>query len=333
MPINDNLRKAGIELPPNGVYSSSHDLPEGLTGEKYYDLLEDRFSTEDTGENDALGRSLYTIKVDGEESSVGVGNGQCGSCSGESAGTIESSLDKELGRSDTEIYYIKKKGSEALREAGKSRPGMDAGFFKEILDFSDAKRAIVPWERSLNNLVRRSIGRMRAGFSDFSIKRPSRRTYTSGILRPGMVCYDPDIAVIEDVSGSMGAEQLVTGRTEIISAATKLGINNFWYLQADSRVAMAPTRIRAKELRTLPAMGRGGTSFRESIEAVCRLRPRPHLTIYVTDGDAYDLPEHAPKNMHFIWLIVPSSWSKKPCDWGTHILMSNLAEEREGFYR
>jgi predicted metal-dependent peptidase len=146
-----------------------------------------------------------------------------------------------------------------------------------------------------------------------------------------MITYDPNIAVIEDVSGSMQKEQLVTGRIEIITGMNQLGITDFWYLQADAQVSREPKKIRARNLYDMPATGRGGTDFRAAIEAVQKLRPRPSLVIYVTDGDSYGVPETPPPGMEFIWLIVPSPYQSKPCNWGRHIIMSDSREVRDQY--
>ena len=322
IPINDDLRAAGVKLPSYGVFSDTHDLPPGLTGERYYELLEKRFAVNPGG--------LFCI--DGIPVHRGVSGGMCGGCAGTPLND-EDAHDATIGRSIADIEYFRRTGINAIREAVKSGRlgrGNKTGFFQELLEFDGREKPIVPWKETAGNALRRAHGKMKCGQADYSILRPSKRSYTGRILRPGMVSNEVVVAYIEDSSASMGHPQLKAGRVEMAEAMARLGVQDAWFLCADTEVKEKPRRIRAGELKTLPVVGRGGTSFVDAIEAVVKLRPKPHIVIYATDGDGH-APKYAPRGIEFIWLLVPGSWTVRPCNWGTQILMSDLREDRKKY--
>lgn len=324
LPINDDLKTAGVELPSWAKYTSTFNLPPGLTGEAYYDLLSKMSSTAPDG----------GLRINGKDVDGGVCSGKCGGCAG-TPNKNEDDRDKDFGRSPADVEYFKRAGINAIKEAMASGKlgggrGNTAGFFSELLQFDGREKPVVPWKEMAVNSLRRANGRMKCGQTDYSIRKPSKRTYTQGILRPGMITHEVSIAYIEDSSGSMGPEQLKAGRIEMGEAMVRLSVTNVWFLCADTQVQSEPRKIRARDLKTLPVLGRGGTSFVAAIDAVMKLRPRPHIIIYATDGDG-TAPEHKPKGVEFIWLLVPGPWTVRPCDWGTQILMSDLKIDRERY--
>lgn len=324
IPINDDLKRAGVKLPSWAIYSSTYDLPEGFSGEKYYELLQQRASRTKAGQ----------LCIDGIPTSGKVGAGKCGGCAG-TPGEGEEKNDKESGRSPTDVEYFKKTGLKAITDAAKSGElkfgrGNKSAFFEELLEFTGKEKPVVPWRQVATNAYRRATGHIKCGQIDYSLSRPSKRSYTRGIIRPGMISREVETCYIEDSSGSMGAEQLKAGRVEIAEAMVRLGLLYVWYFCADTESKMDPQRIRVPDLKTLPVLGRGGTSFIQPIEIATNLRPRPKIIIYATDGDGY-APATPPKGVEFIWLLVPGPWTVRPCNWGTQILMSDLREERDKY--
>lgn len=305
MPINDDLKRIGVKLPDFVVYSSSHDFPEGLSGEKYYELL--------------------TQNPPPNMKDRGVCSGSC---------THDDGNADPDDRTETEVQYFKKRGASDMRDFLKDKgisAGNCPGSWKEFLDI-DQEQPIVPWQRVVNTETMRVVNKVVRGHSDYSLRHPSKRSYGIGMLRPGLISSTPTIAFVEDASASMNRQMLKDGRVEVYGALKQLGITEVWFFDADTTVQTKPRIISIEELKTLPVLGRGGTAFGPAIEAVSKLRPRPDITFYSTDGGGIDNDTIVkPRNMEFIWLLVPSSYTTRPCKWGKHILMSNDRDERKRF--
>lgn len=306
MPLNDDLKKFGVKLPKLAIYSSTYGLPPGLSMEGYYNLLKN------------LPR----------RPSSGVCAGKCGSCN---SGKDPVTFKDEPGRSAKEVQYFKKIGAQDLRDYIKAK-GMAAGdipgSWKEFLEF-DKETPIVPWQSILGYKMSRAVGRIRNGHADFSMRRPARRSYFTGILRPGLIDYTPPVVVIEDTSISMGHDQLKPNRVELMNALRTLGIEDIWFISADVG-ANKPIRIRAQDLLTLPVVGRGGTNFCPAIAAAMRIHPRPELIFYSTDGGGR-APDTKPRNTEFVWLLAPGAWTVSPCNWGIQVLTTNDPDERKRY--
>jgi predicted metal-dependent peptidase len=120
----------------------------------------------------------------------------------------------------------------------------------------------------------------------------------------------------------MGHEQLKDGRVQIVDIFLQLGIETAWWISADAAVSAPPRRLRMRDIRDLPVVGRGGTDFRPAIELAQTLRPRPDLLVYSTDGDG-TAPNEPPPNMEVVFLIVPSHYNKTPATWGHTVIMAD----------
>ncbi len=322
IPINDDLRDSGWLLPAWGIYSDTFGFPKGLTGEQYVELLL-KLQSKQQQKFDKIMKDLCNNKP-------GVTGGHCGSCGGNSLGDIEDKIDGEIGRAKVDQQRIRKEAIGQIREAatGAGRGKLPESF-KELLDNND-KKSVVPWRTRLRMTLRRASGRVQAGRADFSLRRPSKRSYSRGVIRPGMIDKKPEIFCIEDSSGSMGHEQLKSVRAEIQGIFAQLGLSDMWFCDIDADVAVKPRRIRLKDLQSLPVHGRGGTDFRPGIELASTLTPRPDVLIYLTDGDGV-APKSPPKDMTVIWCIVPTSYGRRPALWGELVLVSDDQELMEPY--
>lgn len=307
IPINDDLKKFEIKLPDWALYSSTYGFKPGLTGEAYYELLTNLPPPPNGG---------------------GVCAGKCGSCADHGKDPVPATD----GRTEKEVQYYKKIGAQDIRDFVKAK-GMKAGdipgSWKEFLTFDD-EVPVVPWQHITRSAIGKAFGSIKHGHSDFSMRRPAKRSYTAGIIRPGLIDYMPTVFFIEDSSLSMGSKQLKENRVEAVSAMMQLGLEEIWFLNADTKVQTTPRKIRAKELLTLPVVGRGGTTFIPAIEAALTVRPRPDFIFYSTDGEGR-APEHKPRGVEFVWLLAPGPHTRSPCNWGIQILTTNDPGERKKF--
>lgn len=315
MAINYDLRKAGFDLPDGGAFPETFGLPNELSLEQYYKLLEQK------------SKQIQKLRDEGK---IGPCSGMCGGVGGNVGNpSLERLLDAEVGRTGADVQRLRTETVRAIKSAQSMGRGTVPGTLKELLD-EEPTKSLVPWRVSLSIVLRRATGRIVSGVTDYSMRRPSKRSYTRGIIRPGMIDRKVNIGIIQDSSGSMGTEQLLSSRGETIGIFRQLGIDEAWYLDVDARVASEPKRIRLRDIANLPVEGRGGTDFRPGIEKMLELRPRPDICVYHTDGDG-TAPERAPRGMEVVWCIVPTPNGRRPADWGTLIVVSDDQELREPY--
>jgi predicted metal-dependent peptidase len=308
IPINDDLRAAGVQLPDWVIYSDTYKLPKGLSGEKYYELL---------------GGVQFPHHPM-------IGNGRCGSCDGY---TLDMTKVEDPGRTPMDVLHFRKQGIQAIKDAlakGNYGRGQAPGSLIELLEYDGSEKAVVPWQQVMGSSMYRSFGRIVHGHSDYSLRRPAKRSYAVGILRPGLVGYEPNICFIEDNSGSMGSVQIRENRIEFCNCLKILGVTDVWVIRSDAGVHGRPVRMTVQQLREMPALGRGGTDFCPAIEAAMSIRPAPDLVCYSTDGDGF-APDYPPRGTEFIWLLAPGPWTRSPCNWGTQILTTNDEDERKEY--
>jgi predicted metal-dependent peptidase len=175
------------------------------------------------------------------------------------------------------------------------------GAFVEIISAVDEPEKVA-WQDQLANVTRHAIGQARVGGLDYSLARPSRRSYLRGWPIPGLVKRDLTVAVALDSSGSMGTDTLKTAVAETASVLRQCGLDRLWLVIVDAALQAEPRLVDVHDLVELAVPGRGGTSFKPGVEAVGKLEPRPDVTIYFTDG-AGDNPDE-PEDIRFIWGVI-----------------------------
>lgn len=315
--INGPMVKAGWDL-PEPVLPADFDFPEGKTMEEYFELFQQKYG----GKNN---------NGDGTPKAEKICRGCCGGVMGNPIDEVlEAEADKAFGRSELDVERIKEQTKTDINkhETSYGRGSIPGGMVE--LAKVKKRRPLIDWKIQLNRVIRKTTGRMVSGRSDFSLKRPSKRSFLRSILRPGMVDRKPEIALIEDTSGSMRKPQLHAARNEEIAILERLGVDEVWHLQADVSLACNPHRARIRDLPIMNFYGRGGTSFVHSIMACERLRPKPDIIIYLTDGDG-TAARHPPRGIEVVWCIVPSPYQSRPAPWGHLVVCSNDREEREAY--
>lgn len=316
IPINDDLIDAGW-TPPDGddapLIAATFGFPKGLSAEEYYDLL-----LQQQQKKGGKGKD--------PDEKPHLCSGHCGGVAGNPTDG-EQKLDEEIGRSPLDTKSIQRQVLDDLkRHVAQGRGTVPAGF-KSLLTL-DKKKSKIRWRNKVRSLLRKASGRVKRGGRDFSLSRPSHGSYARGIPRPGLIEQEPVILFIEDTSGSMGRPQLQAARREARAVLTSLGITRAWWMDADAAVSAPPRMISVRDLEKIPVHGGGGTDFRPALEAGMRLRPRPNIIVYLTDGDG-TAPRSAPPGVVVIWCIVPSYHNKRPAPWGHAVIMRDEGDEKE----
>jgi predicted metal-dependent peptidase len=275
-----------------------HGLPTDYTADQYYHLLED---LEQKGKAPDYGDPKIMA-------------GGCGGVSG-NANDFERELDEKIGRTEADVNRIRRSTARAIKEASKraSGRGSSPSAFAEIISSID-RVAVVPWHVTLASIVRATFGRARTGGLDYSISRPSRRSLVRGIILPGLIKRDFIVLIVLDTSASMGKEQLESALSEAAGVMEQCGLDEVWVLQVDAGVQTKPTRTTCRELKKMKMLGRGGTDFRPAFEVAVKMRPRPDVIIYMTDGDG-TAPDRPPAGIEVVWCIPPTRYAMRP-PWG-----------------
>lgn len=332
--INDDLIAAGW-TPPGGedapLTSGACGFPKGLTAEEYYDLLfqrEQKKPPPKGGGQKEQQPGGAPGGIDKKEADPDdpphLCSGHCGGIAG-NPGELESKLDQEVGRSSLDKKAIQRQALDDIRQAAaQGRGNMPAGFRSLIA--LDKKRSKIPWPRKMALILRRTTGQIQSGGFDFSISRPSHSSYARGIPRPGLIQQEPVVLFAEDTSGSMGQPQTKAARREARAIMLGLGIDKVWWLAVDAAVAAPPRLISVRDLERMPIHGGGGTDFRPAFDAAMKLRPRPDIIVYLTDGDG-TAPEAAPAGVVVVWCVVPSYYNKRPAPWGHAVIMRQEGDE------
>jgi predicted metal-dependent peptidase len=157
--------------------------------------------------------------------------------------------------------------------------------------------AKVDWRRVLAAELRRAVAQV-AGAVDYSYRRPPRRSAVTGdVVLPALRRPVPEVAVVCDTSGSMSDELLAMVLAEVEGLLRALGLaRQVRVLACDTAVASAQRVTSTKQVQLI---GGGGTDMGAGIAAAVVLRPRPAVTVVLTDGYT-PWPAQAPKGTRVV---------------------------------
>lgn len=155
----------------------------------------------------------------------------------------------------------------------------------------------VDWRRALTAELRKAIADT-AGAVDYSYRRPSRRAAALGpVVLPALRRPVPEVAVVCDTSGSMTDDLLSASLAEVEGLLAAVGlVRKLRVLACDT--AVGPVR-RVTSARQVELTGGGGTDMGAGIDAAAALRPRPAVTVVLTDGYT-PWPDGPPRGMRVV---------------------------------
>lgn len=328
--INDDLRAGGWKLPMGDkiIYPETIGAEEGLTAEEYYKHLRDQ-QGEGEGQH-------------GEEP----GHGWCGSGAGRALpnepdgnGNGEGEGEgRAQGRTDAEMERMRREVARAIQDtASNSRGTLPAGLQR----WADATLTPpkVRWQDKLARICRSAVA-WRAGAVDYKYERPSRRQYGmgTGLGKPILPCMRqpiPQVMIAVDTSGSMGQRELEDALRET-NGIMKATAANVTFTACDAAVHELKSVRNWKEAAKL-LTGGGGTSFVPVFtEALPRVKPRPDILVFFTDGMG-DAPARPPQGVKVIWVLVGPHRQKpyagryggESITWGEFIEIDNSDREND----
>lgn len=256
--INDDLEN----LPADCIFPSFFEMDEGLTAEAYYQSLKDHCQCKGKGE----GSGVTGVTEEWEE--------------GQPTGN-------EAISDETAAEEIRDQIAEDVRaQAAKDRGSVPSGVLLWAEARAKGRLPKISWRRTIRDRLRR----ISHGKQDFSYGRVSRRQDRgSKIILPGMIKYDPKLAVVIDTSGSMAdMADWIAGVLRDISR-----------MHAQTILIDCDAGVHAvRKLKTwrdvLKSKGGGGTDMRVGIDRA--LAEKADLVLVLTDGET-PWPEKWPKSV------------------------------------
>jgi predicted metal-dependent peptidase len=320
-------------LPGDYCHPKKFNLPENLLAEEYYDRLvqQARQQAKAGGKGQGAGggkKGQPAGQGGGQAQGKGVACGQCGSGSGGDPVDGEpEGAQGAAGRSEADLARIRTAVAAAVLDhvAQQGVGNVPAGLLRWAQQ--RLKPPVVRWQDRLRRAIRSSVA-MAAGKVDYTRVRWSRRqSAMAGIAQalgdrapilPALCAPRPRVAFGVDTSGSMGEAELVRAVSEGEGVIRALGVA-VTFLACDCALADPPRQVRTVHELVRLLRGGGGTDFHPVMAAVERLRPRPDVFVFVTDGMG-PVGDKPPTGVHVIWVLV-GPHATPPCTWGEQIVV------------
>ena len=274
--INDDLVPAGLELPGRPVLPRDLRAEDGLLAEQYFDGMRRAARNPSGAGADNPARSGQWLDCgSGADGIPRPGQGQGG-----------------LPRWQAEL--LQRQVAQDVMAHGKQPGIVPAGLLRWAEEVLTPK---VNWRAVLAAELRRAVAEV-SGAVDYSYRRPSRRSAVAGpVVLPALRRPVPEVAVVCDTSGSMTEDLLAMVLAEVEGLLRALGLaRQVRVLACDA--AVAPVQ-RVSSARQVELIGGGGTDMGAGIGAAAALRPRPAVTVVLTDGYT-PWPAAAPKGMRVV---------------------------------
>jgi predicted metal-dependent peptidase len=272
--INDDLVLAGLELPGRPVLPRDLRAEDGLLAEQYFEGIR---RARRAAENQA--RSGQWLDCgSGADGIPRPGQGRRG----------------EGGLPRWQADLLRRQVAQDVIAHGKQPGTVPAGLLRWAEEVLSPK---VNWRAVLAAELRRAVAEV-SGAVDYSYRRPSRRSAVAGpVVLPALRRPVPEVAVVCDTSGSMTEDLLAMVLAEVEGLLRALGLaRQVRVLACDTAVAPAQ---RVSSARQVELIGGGGTDMGAGIGAAAALRPRPAVTVVLTDGYT-PWPAVAPKGMRVV---------------------------------
>ena len=270
--INDDLVPAGLDLPGRPVLPADLGAPDGLLAEQYFEAS----TTDRSAKNKNLAAAGDWL--------------DCGS----GADGVPRPDDGPPARPAWQADLLRRQVAQDVIAHSKQAGNVPGGLLRWAEEILNPK---VNWRKVLAAELRRAVAEV-SGAVDYSYRRPSRRAAVAGnVVLPALRRPVPDVAVVCDTSGSMTEDLLAAALAEVEGLMRALGMaRQVRVLACDTAVGAAQ---RVNSARQIQLVGGGGTNMGTGIAAAVALRPRPAITVVLTDGYT-PWPTAAPKGTRVV---------------------------------
>jgi predicted metal-dependent peptidase len=271
--INDDLIPAGLELPGDPVLPRDLGAPDGLLAEQYFQAAR------------TTDRSVHIKKGEAAGGWLDCGSGADG---------VPRPDDGPPALPAWQAELLRRQVAQDVIAYGKQAGTVPGGLLRWAQEILSPK---VNWRAVLAAELRRAVAEV-SGAVDYSYRRPSRRAAVAGdVVLPALRRPVPEVAVVCDTSGSMTEDLLAEALAEVEGLMRALGMaRQVRVLACDTAVGPAQ---RVNSARQVQLVGGGGTNMGTGIAAAAALRPRPAVTVVLTDGYT-PWPAGAPKGMRVV---------------------------------
>jgi predicted metal-dependent peptidase len=271
--INDDLIPAGLDLPGQPVLPRDLGAEDGLLAEQYFAARTTDRSGQKGAEPDEAGDWL-----------------DCGS----GADGVPREGEGAPGLAAWQAELLRRQVAQDVIAHSKQAGTVPGGLLRWAREILSPK---VNWRTLLAAELRRAVAEV-SGAVDYSYRRPSRRASVAGdVVLPALRRPVPEVAVVCDTSGSMTEDLLAAALAEVEGLMRALGMaRQVRVLACDTAVGPAQ---RVNSARQVQLVGGGGTNMGTGIAAAAALRPRPAVTVVLTDGYT-PWPSAAPKGTRVV---------------------------------
>jgi predicted metal-dependent peptidase len=272
--INDDLVPAGLDLPGHPVLPRDLGAQDGLLAEQYFAALR-AGRRPAPGPEGGLGGGTTDRSAQGKS---GDAEGRWLDC-GSGADGVPRPGDTPGGLPDWQADLLRRQVAQEVLAHAKLAGNVPAGMLRWAEETLSPR---VNWRKVLAAELRRAVSEV-SGAVDYSYRRPSRRSAVAGsVVLPALRRPVPEVAVVCDTSGSMTAGLLAMVLAEVEGLLSALGLaRQVRVLACDTAVAPAQ---RVTSARQVQLVGGGGTNMGAGLLAAAALRPRPAVTVVLTDG-------------------------------------------------
>jgi len=282
--INDDLVPSGLDLPGRPVLPRDLRAENGLLAEQYFDGI--RRAQQAPAQGAKGGHEAGNLDRSGQL--------DCGS----GADGMPRPGQQPGGRGGAlpgwQAELLRRQVAQDVLAHGQQPGTVPAGLLRWAQEVLSPK---VNWRALLAAELRRSVAEV-SGAVDYSYRRPSRRSAVVGqVVLPALRRPVPEVAVVCDTSGSMTEDLLAMVLAEVEGLLRALGLaRQVRVLACDTAVGPAQ---RVSSARQVELIGGGGTDMGAGIAAAAALRPRPAVTVVLTDGYT-PWPAEPPKGMRIV---------------------------------
>jgi predicted metal-dependent peptidase len=280
--INDDLIPAGLDLPGRPVLPRDLGAADGLLAEQYFQAAR---TTDRSAQKMGAAAGDWLDWLDWLD---------CGS----GADGVPRPDDGPPGLPAWQAELLRRQVAQEVIAHGKRAGTVPAGLLRWAQEILSPK---VNWRALLAAELRRAVAEV-AGAVDYSYRRPSRRAAVAGdVVLPALRRPVPEVAVVCDTSGSMTEDLLASALAEVEGLLRALGLaRQVRVLACDTAVGPAQ---RVNSARQVQLVGGGGTNMGTGIAAAVALRPRPAVTVVLTDGYT-PWPALAPKGTRVVVALL-----------------------------
>jgi len=177
----------------------------------------------------------------------------------------------------------------------KSIGNMPAGLERLIDEFVEPQ---LSWRELLTQYITRSIP------SDFTYRRPSRKSIVSGYYFPSTEKEEVEVVVCVDTSGSIGKEELQDFLSETLGLLQAFQRVNITLFSCDTMMYDVNKISTGYELTAAKIKGGGGTDFREPFKWIKKEKKEARVMVYFTDCyGVFPQEEDVPYQLTTIWVV------------------------------